>query len=62
MDSLIAEGRLVPLLQAWLPPPARFFLYHPSRRRTPPAVRALIDFLLRESGEAPEEADGAGRT
>src|SRR6516162_3037514 len=43
---MIATGQLVPLLEAWIPPPDEgFFLYHPSRRQTLASLRALIDFL-----------------
>lgn len=41
----IRSGRLVSLLDHWLPPAGSFFLYYPSRRQTPAALRALIDFL-----------------
>jgi DNA-binding transcriptional LysR family regulator len=42
----IATGQLVPLLEAWIPPPAEgFFLYYPSRRQNLASLRALIDFL-----------------
>lgn len=47
--ELVDAGRLTPLLEAWLPPPADFLLYHPSRRQVPPALRALIEFLCRQS-------------
>src|SRR5262249_36569719 len=43
---LIATGQLVPLLEAWMPPPSEgFFLYYPSRRQNLASLRALIDFL-----------------
>jgi DNA-binding transcriptional LysR family regulator len=48
-DRHIAEGRLISLLEDHLPPPVRFFLYHPSRRQTPPVLRALIDFFREEA-------------
>jgi DNA-binding transcriptional LysR family regulator len=41
----LASGALVRVLQDWCPPFPGFFLYHPGRRQTPPALRALIDFL-----------------
>ena len=41
----IAAGRLVQVLDDWCPPYDGAFLYHTSRRQTPPALRALIDFL-----------------
>jgi len=48
-DAFVEQGRLVPLLQDWLPPAVDFSLFHPSRRQTPPALRALIDFLRAET-------------
>ena len=44
-EAAIAEGRLVPLLADWAPRLSGFFLYHPSRRQIPPALKALIAFL-----------------
>jgi LysR family transcriptional regulator, regulator of peptidoglycan recycling len=41
----LADGRLVAVLEEWTPPGGSFFLYYPSRRQTPAALRALIDFL-----------------
>ncbi len=41
----IDSGQLVRVLDAWCKPFSGFFLYHPGRRHTPPALRTLIDFL-----------------
>ena len=41
----IAAGRLVQVLDEWCVPFPGYHLYHPSRRQTPPALRALIDAL-----------------
>jgi DNA-binding transcriptional LysR family regulator len=42
----ITTGQLIPLLEAWIPPPSEgFFLYYPSRRQNSASLRALIDFL-----------------
>jgi DNA-binding transcriptional LysR family regulator len=41
----IKSGKLVPLLEEWAPRVGGLYLYHPSRRQVPPALRALIDFL-----------------
>jgi DNA-binding transcriptional LysR family regulator len=41
----IASGRLVSLLEEWQPSGAPFALYYSSRRQTPAALQALIDFL-----------------
>lgn len=41
----IRAGRLVRILEDWCAPLPGYFLYHPSRRQTPPALAALIDAL-----------------
>jgi len=41
----IASGALVQVLADWCPPFPGFHLYHPSRRQSPPALRALIAAL-----------------
>jgi DNA-binding transcriptional LysR family regulator len=41
----IASGRLVQVLADWCPSFPGFHLYHPSRRQSPPALRALIAAL-----------------
>nr|WP_281015719.1 MULTISPECIES: LysR substrate-binding domain-containing protein [unclassified Mesorhizobium] len=41
----IEKGRLVRFLEAWSPRFPGFYLYHPSRRHVPPALRAFIDFV-----------------
>ncbi|HSC89409.1 MAG TPA: LysR substrate-binding domain-containing protein, partial [Polyangiaceae bacterium] len=38
----VAAGRLVRVLEKWCPPFPGYYLYHPSRRQTPPALSALI--------------------
>ena len=43
--SHLDDGSLVRVLDDWCKPFAGFYLYHPSRRHTPPALRALIAFL-----------------
>lgn len=47
----IEAGRLVAVLDDWLPPFDGPFLYYPSRRHMPAALRAFITFL-REEGRA----------
>jgi DNA-binding transcriptional LysR family regulator len=43
---MISAGRLIPVLEKWMPPPTdAFFLYYPSRRQNPAPLQALIDFL-----------------
>jgi DNA-binding transcriptional LysR family regulator len=41
----IARGKLVRVLEDWCPPFDGYFLYYPSRRHQPPALRALVDSL-----------------
>jgi DNA-binding transcriptional LysR family regulator len=42
----IAKGRLVQVLDEWMPAiPDSYFLYYPSRRQQPAALKALIDSL-----------------
>ena len=41
----IARGKLVRVLEDWCPPFDGFFLYYPSRRQQPAALRALVDTL-----------------
>jgi DNA-binding transcriptional LysR family regulator len=55
LASALAEGQLVTLLEEWTPPESSFFLYYPSRRQTPAALRALIDFL-RQDKNTPADA------
>ena len=43
IETALAEGRLVSLLEAWLPPFDGFALFYPSRRQMRPALRAFID-------------------
>lgn len=54
MESDVAEdlaaGRLVQVLDDWCPSYPGCHLYHPSRRQSPPALRALIAWL-RISGQ-----------
>jgi DNA-binding transcriptional LysR family regulator len=41
----IQAGRLTRILKEWCPQLPGYFLYHPSRRQTPPALAALIAAL-----------------
>ncbi|WP_047855924.1 LysR family transcriptional regulator [Archangium gephyra] len=45
----LAEGRLVRLLEKWCPPFPGYYLYHPSRRQTPPVLAAFIQALRARS-------------
>ena len=48
----LARGKLVTLLDRFLPPFPGFFLYFPDRRNQPPKLRALIEHVrrFREAG------------
>jgi DNA-binding transcriptional LysR family regulator len=49
VQPMIADGRLVSLLDdSGKPPNDGFFLFYPSRRQNPAALRALIEFLRKE--------------
>jgi DNA-binding transcriptional LysR family regulator len=45
VETLIAQGKLVRVLEDWCPYYGGFYLYYPSRRRAPAPLRAFIDFL-----------------
>lgn len=43
---MISAGRLIGVLEKWMPPPSdAFYLYYPSRRQNPAPLQALIDFM-----------------
>jgi DNA-binding transcriptional LysR family regulator len=44
VTELIQQNRLVRVLADWCPAYPGFFLYYPSRRQLPAALRAFIDF------------------
>jgi DNA-binding transcriptional LysR family regulator len=49
VQPMVADGRLVSLLEDSVKPPTEgFFLYYPSRRQNPAALQALIEFLRKE--------------
>jgi len=50
VESHVAAGQLVRVLEDWCKPFPGFYLYHPSRHQTPPALRALIAFLQSGTG------------
>jgi DNA-binding transcriptional LysR family regulator len=53
ISSHVAEGRLVRLLENWCGHASGVFLYYPSRRQMPGALRAFIDFMrARPNGAA----------
>lgn len=48
VETLIAEGRLVRVLEEWCPYYPGFHLYYPSRRQMPSTLRSFIDFVRGE--------------
>ncbi|CAN7196687.1 LysR family transcriptional regulator [Mesorhizobium caraganae] len=55
IDAHIAEGRLVPLLEAWSAPFPGYYLCYPAQRQMAPALRVLID-TIRRGTRGPSEA------
>jgi DNA-binding transcriptional LysR family regulator len=45
VEAHIREGRLVRVLEDWCPYYGGFYLYYPSRRQMPAALRAFVDFV-----------------
>lgn len=58
------SGRLVALLQDYLPPFPGFFLYFPNRHNQPPKLRALVEHVraFRGQGEGPPHPAGSGNS
>jgi DNA-binding transcriptional LysR family regulator len=57
IERLVEQGRLVRVLADWCPSLAGFTLYYADRRRVPPKLRALIDFLREEKDLPLPEVD-----
>lgn len=49
VQSALDDGRLIRVLEDWCPYYPGFFLYYPSRRQLPTALRAFVDFVKAES-------------
>lgn len=45
VEDLIAKKKLVRVLADWCPAYPGFFMYYPSRRQLPAALRAFVDFV-----------------
>lgn len=56
----IEDGRVVSLLEEWQPSGAPFALYYSSRRQTPAALQALIDFLRKDQRTRASSAARSG--
>jgi DNA-binding transcriptional LysR family regulator len=54
----VAEGKLVPVLTDWSPQGTDFVLFYSSRRHLPLKLRALVDFLRRETKECSRAKKG----
>ena len=55
VEAALASKKLVSLLEDWAPRPVGYYLYYPSRRQMPVALKVLIDMIkakptLREAG------------
>jgi DNA-binding transcriptional LysR family regulator len=61
IDAEIADQRLLPVLENWMPPSAGLSLYYPSRRQTPAALQALIDFFRKDEKARRPGKPPAGR-
>jgi DNA-binding transcriptional LysR family regulator len=57
----VARGELVSVLEEFLPQFQGCYLYYPNRRRTSPALRALIDYMLGMKRRESLGADGTKR-
>jgi DNA-binding transcriptional LysR family regulator len=58
VDPFLRSGQLVRVLENWSPSFAGWFLYYPSRRQVPAALRALIDTIRMVHGPG---TSGRGR-
>jgi DNA-binding transcriptional LysR family regulator len=57
VEELIAKRKLVRVLADWCPAYPGFFLYYPSRRQLPAALRAFIDFTRSDGMSIPRKAN-----
>lgn len=53
VGDVLATGRLVPVLDAWSPPPTAVHALYPANRHLSPKVRAFVDFLAGRFGPVP---------
>ena len=52
-EPFLRSGQLVRVLEDWSPSFGGFFLYYPSHRQVPAALRALIDMIRSAGGSTP---------
>jgi DNA-binding transcriptional LysR family regulator len=57
IERFLDDGRLVRVLQDWSPPLPGFTLYYADRKRVPPKLRALIDFLREDRERMAPQTD-----
>jgi DNA-binding transcriptional LysR family regulator len=57
VEELLAKRKLVRVLADWCPAYPGFFLYYPSRRQLPAALRAFVDFARSGGPPIPRKAD-----
>jgi len=57
IERFLESGRLVRVLADWSPPLSGFALYYTDRRRVPPKLRALIDFLKDETPQGAPQTE-----
>jgi DNA-binding transcriptional LysR family regulator len=61
IERFLESGRLVRVLSDWSPSLPGFALYYTDRRRVPPKLRALIDFLKEEQRAGVPQTDAVLR-
>lgn len=59
VDDLIARRKLIRVLADWCPAYPGFFLYYPSRRQLPAALRAFVDFARSSFFASPPVGEAA---
>lgn len=47
VQPYLDRGEVIPVLEGYCPPFPGYYLYYPQRRQASPALRALIEYLLR---------------
>ena len=52
----VRAGRLVPLLQDFVPSPMPIYVVYPSRKHLSAKVRVFVDFLVQRFGESPDRS------
>lgn len=59
VGDYVAQGRLVSLLERWVPQYSGFFLYYSGRRQLPATLKALIRYLKKNAAAVPHSDRGA---